>query len=165
MELAGFHAFRIPLAQIADQRVVAFLIPKYGAILAGFVTFLALNADYFVMFDIAQGFVDGQGPNRTGVDAETLLALQTLKYFDIGQFFIVNDSDPALSAIEITEMGERTDQFTTQTSGAFFGLSFDERHLLPPQYSSRNTELNLSAFQSVEILPRTPGLAISAETD
>jgi hypothetical protein len=164
MELAGFHTFRVPPAQIADQRVVRFLIPEYGAVLAGLVAFLALDADFFIMFDVSQRFVDGQGSDRTGVDAETLVALQTVKYFDIGQFFIVDDSDPSLSPIEIPEVGEGTDQLTTQTSRAFFGNCFDKRHLLPPQYSSRNADLNGSAFLSVEILPRNPELSISAET-
>jgi hypothetical protein len=83
MELAGFHTFRIPLAKITDQRVVAFLIPEHGAVLAGFVAFLALDAGRFIVFDVSQGFIDGQGPDRTGIDTESFVALQTLQYFYI----------------------------------------------------------------------------------
>jgi hypothetical protein len=65
------------------------------------------------MFDVSKDFVDGQGSDRTGIYAESLLALQTLQYLDIGQFLIINDPDPALPAVEISIMGERTDQLTT----------------------------------------------------
>jgi hypothetical protein len=110
MQPAGFYTLRVSLAEIADQWIIAFVIPINAIIIAGLEAFFALQACIFIMLYVAKFFVDRKCTDRARFDAGSFSTLNALVDFNFKSFLVHFDTNPAFVAIEIIEMLDRASQ-------------------------------------------------------